>query len=133
MQLSELKALHVSALLEMAAGLEIDNANRMRKQELMFAILKKRAKSGEQIFGDGTLEVLPDGFGFLRSPETSYLASTDDIYISPSQIRRFTLHTGDSIEGEVRTPKDGERYFALVKVDKVNGQTPDSTKHRILF
>ena len=117
----------------MAIGLEIDNANRMRKQELMFAILKKRAKSGEQIFGDGTLEVLPDGFGFLRSPESSYLASTDDIYISPSQIRRFNLHTGDSIEGEVRTPKDGERYFALVKVDKVNDQAPDSTKHRILF
>jgi transcription termination factor Rho len=117
----------------MAIGLEIDNANRMRKQELMFAILKKRAKAGEQIFGDGTLEVLPDGFGFLRSPETSYLASTDDIYISPSQIRRFNLHTGDSIEGEVRTPKDGERYFALVKVDKVNDQAPDSTKHRILF
>ncbi|HXY22450.1 MAG TPA: transcription termination factor Rho [Burkholderiaceae bacterium] len=111
----------------------MDNANRMRKQELMFAILKRRAKSGEQIFGDGTLEVLPDGFGFLRSPETSYLANTDDIYISPSQIRRFNLHTGDSIEGEVRTPKDGERYFALVKVDKVNGQTPDSTKQRILF
>jgi transcription termination factor Rho len=133
MQLSELKALHVSQLLEMAATLEIDNANRMRKQELMFAILKRRAKSGEQIFGDGTLEVLPDGFGFLRSPETSYLANTDDIYISPSQIRRFNLHTGDSIEGEVRTPKDGERYFALVKVDKVNGQTPDSTKQRILF
>jgi transcription termination factor Rho len=133
MHLSELKALHVSPLLEMAIGLEIDNANRMRKQELMFAILKKRAKSGEQIFGDGTLEVLPDGFGFLRSPETSYLASTDDIYISPSQIRRFNLHTGDSIEGEVRTPKDGERYFALVKVDKVNDQAPDSTKHRILF
>jgi transcription termination factor Rho len=133
MHLSELKALHVSQLLEMATSLEIDNANRMRKQELMFAILKKRAKGGEQIFGDGTLEVLPDGFGFLRSPETSYLASTDDIYISPSQIRRFNLHTGDSIEGEVRTPKDGERYFALVKVDKVNGSTPDSTKHRILF
>jgi transcription termination factor Rho len=133
MQLSELKALHVSQLLEMAATLEIDNANRLRKQELMFAILKRRAKTGEQIFGDGTLEVLPDGFGFLRSPETSYLANTDDIYISPSQIRRFNLHTGDSIEGEVRTPKDGERYFALVKVDKVNGQTPDSTKQRILF
>jgi transcription termination factor Rho len=133
MHLSELKALHVSQLLEMATGLEIDNANRMRKQELMFAILKKRAKGGEQIFGDGTLEVLPDGFGFLRSPETSYLASTDDIYISPSQIRRFNLHTGDSIEGEVRTPKDGERYFALVKVDKVNDQPPESTKHRILF
>ncbi len=133
MHLSELKALHVSQLLEMAQGLEIDNANRMRKQELMFAILKKRAKSGEQIFGDGTLEVLPDGFGFLRSPDTSYLASTDDIYISPSQIRRFNLHTGDSIEGEVRVPKDGERYFALVKVDKTNGVPPESLKHRILF
>ena len=133
MHLSELKALHVSQLLEMALGLEIDNANRLRKQELMFAILKKRAKGGEQIFGDGTLEVLPDGFGFLRSPDTSYLASTDDIYISPSQIRRFNLHTGDSIEGEVRVPKDGERYFALVKVDKTNGVAPESLKHRILF
>lgn len=120
MHLTELKSLHVSQLLEMAGQLEIDNAQRMRKQELMFAILKKKAKQGETIFGDGTLEVLPDGFGFLRSPETSYLASTDDIYISPSQIRRFNLHTGDTIEGEVRTPKDGERYFALVKVDKVN-------------
>jgi len=133
MQLSELKAQHVSQLLDMAGTLEIDNANRMRKQELMFAILKKKAKAGEPIYGDGTLEVLPDGFGFLRSPETSYLASTDDIYISPSQIRRFNLHTGDSIEGEVRTPKDGERYFALVKVDKVNGQPPEVTKNRILF
>ncbi|ALD90953.1 transcription termination factor Rho [Cupriavidus gilardii CR3] len=123
----------MSALLEMAATLEIDNAQRMRKQELMFAILKKRAKMGETIYGDGTLEVLPDGFGFLRSPETSYLASTDDIYISPSQIRRFNLHTGDSIEGEVRTPKDGERYFALVKVDKVNGQPPEAVKNRIMF
>ena len=133
MHLNELKALHVSQLLEMAAGLEIDNANRLRKQEMMFAIMKKRAKQGEQIFGDGVLEVLPDGFGFLRSPETSYLASTDDIYISPSQIRRFNLHTGDSIEGEVRVPKDGERYFALVKVDKVNGVLPESLKHRIMF
>ena len=133
MHLSELKSLHVSKLLDWALELGIDNANRMRKQELMFAILKKRAKEGEQNFGDGTLEVLPDGFGFLRSPETSYLASTDDIYISPSQIRRFNLHTGDSIEGEVRTPKDGERYFALVKVEKVNGQAPESLKHRILF
>ena len=133
MHLNELKALHVSQLLEMAAGLEIENANRLRKQELMFAIMKRRAKQGEQIFGDGVLEVLPDGFGFLRSPETSYLASTDDIYISPSQIRRFNLHTGDSIEGEVRTPKDGERYFALVKVDKVNGVTPETIKHRIMF
>ena len=133
MYLSELKTQHVSALLEVAGGLEIENANRMRKQELMFAILKKRAKNGEQIFGDGVLEVLPDGFGFLRSPETSYLASPDDIYISPSQIRRFNLHTGDGIEGEVRTPKDGERYFALVKVDKVNGEAPEASKHKILF
>ncbi|MBV6303819.1 transcription termination factor Rho [Candidimonas humi] len=133
MHLNELKAQHVSQLLEMAAALEIDNASRLRKQELMFAIMKRRAKQGEQIFGDGVLEVLPDGFGFLRSPETSYLASTDDIYISPSQIRRFNLHTGDSIEGEVRTPKDGERYFALVKVDKVNGMQPEAIKHRIMF
>jgi transcription termination factor Rho len=133
MHLTELKSLHVSQLLEMAGQLEIDNAQRMRKQELMFAILKKKAKQGETIFGDGTLEVLPDGFGFLRSPETSYLASTDDIYISPSQIRRFNLHTGDTIEGEVRTPKDGERYFALVKVDKVNAQPPEAVKNRIMF
>ncbi|MBU4612427.1 transcription termination factor Rho [Achromobacter sp. GG226] len=133
MHLNELKAQHVSQLLELAATLEIENANRLRKQELMFAIMKRRAKQGEQIFGDGVLEVLPDGFGFLRSPDTSYLASTDDIYISPSQIRRFNLHTGDSIEGEVRTPKDGERYFALVKVDKVNGQAPEVVKHRIMF
>ena len=133
MHLTELKTQHVSKLLEMAAELEIDNASRLRKQELMFAIMKRRAKQGEQIFGDGVLEVLPDGFGFLRSPDTSYLASTDDIYISPSQIRRFNLHTGDSIEGEVRTPKDGERYFALVKVDKVNGMQPEAIKHRIMF
>jgi transcription termination factor Rho len=133
MHLNELKAQHVSQLLEMAAGLEIENASRLRKQELMFAIMKKRAKQGEQIFGDGVLEVLPDGFGFLRSPDTSYLASTDDIYISPSQIRRFNLYTGDSIEGEVRTPKDGERYFALVKVDKVNSYAPEAIKHRIMF
>ena len=133
MHLSELKSLRVSALLDMALSLEIDNAPRMRKQELMFAILKKRAKSGEQVYGDGVLEILPDGFGFLRSPDASYMASTDDIYISPSQIRRFNLHTGDSIEGEVRTPKDGERYFALVKVDKVNGAPPEASKHRMLF
>jgi transcription termination factor Rho len=133
MHLTELKALHVSHLLDMAAELEIENAGRLRKQELMFAIMKRRAKQGEQIFGDGVLEVLPDGFGFLRSPETSYLASTDDIYISPSQIRRFNLHTGDSIEGEVRTPKDGERYFALVKVDKVNDMQPEAIKHRMMF
>ncbi|MDR1311286.1 MAG: transcription termination factor Rho [Burkholderiaceae bacterium] len=133
MHLSELKSLHVSQLMEMASSLEIDNAARMRKQELMFAIMKKRAKSGEQVYGDGALEILPDGFGFLRSPDASYMASTDDIYISPSQIRRFNLHTGDSIEGEVRTPKDGERYFALVKVDKINSVPPESSKNRILF
>jgi len=133
MHLSELKSLHVSKLIEMASGLDIEGANRLRKQELMFAILKKRARTGETIFGDGTLEVLPDGFGFLRSPEMSYLASTDDIYISPSQIRRFNLHTGDTIEGEVRTPKDGERYFALVKVDRVNGEPPEASKHKIMF
>ncbi|MDO5667683.1 MAG: transcription termination factor Rho [Alcaligenaceae bacterium] len=133
MHLNELKSLHVSELLELAQQLEIDNANRFRKQELMFAIMKKRAKAGEQIFGDGVLEVLPDGFGFLRSPETSYLANTDDIYISPSQIRRFNLHTGDSVEGEVRVPKDNERYFALVKVEKVNDVAPERVKHRMMF
>jgi transcription termination factor Rho len=133
MQLSELKNLHVSELLEKATENGVDGANRMRKQDLIFAMLKNQAKKGESIFGDGTLEVLPDGFGFLRSPETSYLASTDDIYVSPSQIRRFNLHTGDTIEGEIRTPKDGERYFALVKVDKVNGEAPEAGKHKILF
>ncbi|MFA7279153.1 MAG: transcription termination factor Rho [Sterolibacterium sp.] len=133
MHLSELKVLHVSQLLEMAIANEIDGANRLRKQELIFALLKNRAKKGENIFGDGALEVLPDGFGFLRTPDTSYLASTDDIYVSPSQIRRFNLHTGDTIEGEIRTPKDGERYFALVKVDKVNGELPEASKHKILF
>ena len=133
MQLSELKTLHVTELVEMAVGHEIEGANRLRKQELIFALLKNRAKKGESIFGDGTLEVLPDGFGFLRSPDTSYLASTDDIYVSPSQIRRFNLHTGDSVEGEIRTPKDGERYFALVKVDKVNGDLPENSKNKILF
>lgn len=133
MHLSDLKSKHVSELLDIALELDVDNASRLRKQELMFAILKKRAKAGEQIFGDGTLEILPDGFGFLRSPVSSYLASTEDIYISPSQIRRFNLHTGDTVEGEVRIPKDGERYFALVKVGKVNGLPPEALKHRILF
>jgi transcription termination factor Rho len=133
MHLSELKALHISKLVEMAEGLEIENVSRMRKQELMFAIMKKRAKAGEQVFGDGVLEVLPDGFGFLRSLDTSFLASTDDIYLSPSQVRRFNLHTGDMIEGEVRVPKDGERYFALVKVDRVNGIPPEVNKNKIMF
>src|SRR5438477_9382391 len=111
----------------------IENASRLRKQDLIFALLKHQAKKGASIFGDGTLEVLPDGFGFLRSPETSYLASTDDTYATLTLNRRFNLHTGDSIEGEIRTPKDGERYFALVKVDKVNGETPEAAKNKILF
>ena len=133
MHLSELKAQHVSQLLEMAEANGIENANRMRKQELIFAMLKQKAKKGETIFGDGVLEILPDGFGFLRSPETSYLSSPDDIYISPSQIRRFNLHTGDTVEGEIRTPKDGERYFALTKLDKANGGPIEELKHKILF
>jgi transcription termination factor Rho len=133
MHLNELKALHVSEVLKQAEELEIENTGRMRKQELMFAIIKKRARTGEQIIADGVLEILPDGFGFLRSPDTSYTASTDDIYISPSQVRRFNLHTGDMIEGEVRTPKDGERYFALNKLDKVNGDAPESNKHKVMF
>ncbi|MFM2050920.1 MAG: hypothetical protein RL682_1411 [Pseudomonadota bacterium] len=133
MHLNELKALHVSEVLKQAEELEIENTGRMRKQELMFAIIKKRARTGEQIIADGVLEILPDGFGFLRSPDTSYTASTDDIYISPSQVRRFNLHTGDMIEGEVRTPKDGERYFALNKLDKVNGDSPESNKHKVMF
>ena len=133
MHLNELKALHVSEVLKQAEALEIDNTGRMRKQELMFAIIKKRSKTGETIVADGVLEVLPDGFGFLRAPDSSYTASTDDIYISPSQIRRFNLHTGDMIEGEVRTPKDGERYFALNKLDKVNDGAPEDNKHKVMF
>ncbi|MDH5859201.1 transcription termination factor Rho [Lampropedia aestuarii] len=133
MHLNELKALHVSEVLTQAEALGIENTGRMRKQELMFAIIKKRAKEGEQVFADGVLEILPDGFGFLRSPDTSFTASTDDIYISPSQVRRFNLHTGDMIEGEVRTPKDGERYFALTKLDKVNGGPPEQNKHKVMF
>ena len=133
MHLNELKALHVSEVLKQAEALEIENVGRMRKQELMFAIIKKRSKTGETIVADGVLEVLPDGFGFLRAPDSSYTASTDAIYISPSQIRRFNLHTGDMIEGEVRTPKDGERYFALNKLDKVNDGAPEANKHKVMF
>ncbi len=133
MHLSELKLKPITELLVIAAENGIDNANRFRKQELIFAILKVLAKRGESIYGDGVLEVLPDGFGFLRSPETSYLANTDDVYVSPSQIRRFNLHTGDSIEGEIRTPKDGERYSAMTKLDKINGEPPEASKNKILF
>jgi transcription termination factor Rho len=133
MHLSDLKHLPVTEIVEMAIAHEIEGASRMRKQDLIFALLKNKAKKGETIFGDGTLEVLQDGFGFLRAPDSSYLAGPDDVYVSPSQIRRFNLHTGDTITGEVRTPKDGERYFALVKVDTVNGEAPENTKHKILF
>ncbi|MCL2308877.1 MAG: transcription termination factor Rho [Proteobacteria bacterium] len=133
MRLSDLKNKHVTELVEMANTMGIEGANRLRKHDLIFTLLKTHAKRGESIFGDGVLEVLPDGFGFLRSPETSYLAGTDDLYISPSQIRRFNLHTGDTIEGEIRTPKDGERYFALVKVDKINNEPPENAKSKILF
>ncbi|HZV98602.1 MAG TPA: transcription termination factor Rho [Methylophilaceae bacterium] len=133
MHLSDLKHLPVTELVEMAIANEIEGANRMRKQDLIFSLLKNKARKGDSIFGDGTLEVLQDGFGFLRSPDASYMAGPDDIYVSPSQIRRFNLHTGDTITGEIRTPKEGERYFALVKVDTVNGEAPENTKHKILF
>lgn len=133
MRLSDLKSLHVSELIKMAVTNEVEGANRLRKQDLIFALLKNQARKNESIFGEGTLEILQDGFGFLRSPDTSYLAGPDDIYISPSQIRRFNLHTGDSVDGEIRPPKDGERYFALVKVDKVNNEPPENSKRKILF
>ena len=133
MHLSDLKHLPVSEIVDLAIADKIENTGRMRKQDLIFAILKNKAKNGDTLFGDGTLEVLQDGFGFLRSAAASYLAGTDDIYVSPSQIRRFNLHTGDTIEGEIRTPKDSERYFALVKVDKVNNDAPENTKNKILF
>lgn len=133
MRLSDLKSLHVSELIKMAVANEIEGANRLRKQDLIFALLKNQARKNESIYGEGTLEILQDGFGFLRSPDTSYLAGPDDIYISPSQIRRFNLHTGDSVDGEIRPPKDGERYFALVKVDKVNNEPPENSKRKILF
>ena len=133
MNIAELKLKSAAELLEIAIASELENANRLRKHDLIFALLKQQAKKGETISGAGVLEVLPDGFGFLRSPEASYLAGTDDIYISPSQIRRFNLHTGDSIEGEVRTPKEGERYFALTKLDAVNGFPPEAGKNKVLF
>src|SRR5574340_1030152 len=133
MHLSDLKERHVAELVEMAIANEIEGASRLRKQDLIFALLKNQARKGESIFRDGTLEVLQDGFGFLRSPHTSYLAGPDDIYVSPSQIRRFNLHTGDSIACAILTPKDGERYVALVKVDKVNGESPGNAKTKILF
>lgn len=133
MHLSEIKDLHVAQLLEIAAGFNIEGVSKLRKHDILFAILRKKAESGNTIYGSGVLEVLPDGFGFLRSPDTSYLASHDDIYVSPSQIRRFSLQTGDTVDGEIRMPKESEKYFALVKVDKINGNEPEANKHKILF
>jgi len=133
MNLTELKQKTVPELLEIAQEMGIDNLARSRKQDIIFAILKKHAKSGEDIYGDGVLEILQDGFGFLRSADSSYLAGPDDIYVSPSQIRRFNLRKGDSISGKIRPPKEGERYFALLKVNQINLDKPENAKHKILF
>ncbi len=133
MNLTELKTLPISNLVEMARAAGMEDAARVRKQDIIFAILKAHAKKGEDIYGHGVLEVLPDGFGFLRGAEGSYLAGPDDIYVSPSQVRRFGLRTGDSISGKIRPPKEGERYFALLKLDQINFDTPESTKSKILF
>jgi transcription termination factor Rho len=133
MNLQELKQKTPADLLAYAEELEIENASSMRKQEIMFAILKQLAENDVAIFGDGVIEILQDGFGFLRAPEANYLPGPDDIYVSPSQIRRFSLRTGDTVEGEIRAPKDGERYFALLKVNKINFDDPDKVRHRIRF
>ncbi|NMM45027.1 transcription termination factor Rho [Rhodospirillaceae bacterium KN72] len=133
MHLKELKQKTPPELLAFAEELEIENASNLRKQELMFACLKQLAMNDVAIYGEGVLEVLQDGFGFLRSPEANYLAGPDDIYVSPSQVRRFGLRTGDTVEGQIRAPKDGERYFALLKVNKVNFDDPDQVRHRINF
>ncbi|MEJ2406545.1 MAG: transcription termination factor Rho [Candidatus Thiodiazotropha sp.] len=133
MNLTELKKMPVSELADLATSMKIEGMARTRKQDLIFAILKAHAKKGESIFGDGVLEILQDGFGFLRSNNSSYLAGPDDIYVSPSQIRRFSLRTGDTISGKIRPPKDGERYFALLKVDEINYDKPENAKSKILF
>ena len=133
MNLTDLKRKPVADLIDMAREMGLENIARSRKQEVIAAILRKQAKNGEDIYGDGTLEILQDGFGFLRSHDSSYLAGPDDIYVSPSQIRRFNLRTGDSIAGKIRPPKDSERYFALLKVDEINLSEPNSKKHKILF
>jgi transcription termination factor Rho len=133
MNLSELKHKPIPELLKIAAQMGMENLARSRKQDIIFAILKAHARNGEDIYGDGVLEILQDGFGFLRSPEGSYLAGPDDIYISPSQIRRFNLRTGDTISGLIRPPKDGERYFALLKVGQINFDSPENARSKVLF
>ena len=133
MHLQDLKKKSPAELVALAEELEIENASNLRKQDMMFAILKTLAENDEEISGSGVLEILQDGFGFLRSPESNYLPGPDDIYISPSQVRRFSLRTGDTVEGPIRAPKDGERYFALLKVDKINFEDPDAVRHRINF
>ncbi len=133
MNLQELKEKSPTNLLNFAEGLEIENASTLRKQDMLFAILKQMAENDVAIFGNGVLEVLQDGFGFLRSPEANYLPGPDDIYVSPSQVRRFGLRTGDTVEGQIRAPKDGERYFALLKVTKINFGDPQEVRHRINF
>ncbi len=133
MNLQELKHKSPAELLAFAESLTIENASTLRKQDMMFAILKQLAENDTAIHGDGVLEVLPDGFGFLRSPEANYLPGPDDIYVSPSQVRRFGLRTGDTVEGQIRAPKDGERYFALLKVNKINFDEPEKIRHRINF
>ena len=133
MNLSELKQKSAQELSEMAKAVGLDHMARMRKQDIIFGLLKNHAKSGEDIFGGGVLEILPDGFGFLRSAEGSYLAGPDDIYVSPSQIRRFNLRTGDTIFGKIRPPKDGERYFALLKVAEINYDSPENSRNKLLF
>ncbi len=133
MNLTELKKKPINALIALAQDMGLDNLGRTRKQDVIFAVLKKHAKSGEDIFGDGVLEILPDGFGFLRSADASYLAGPDDIYVSPSQIRRFNLRTGDTVSGKIRPPKEGERYFALLRVNEINFESPEQAKGKILF
>jgi transcription termination factor Rho len=133
MNLSELKQNPVPELIKIASNMGIDSLSRSRKQDIIFSILKSHAKSGEDIYGDGVLEILQDGFGFLRSADSSYLAGPDDIYVSPSQIRRFNLRTGDTVAGKIRPPKDGERYFALLKVNEINFEPPENAKHKVLF
>lgn len=133
MNLTELKNKPISELVNLASEMGLENTARLRKQDIIFSILKAHAKSGEDIFGDGVLEILQDGFGFLRSGDSSYLAGPDDIYVSPSQIRRFNLRTGDTVAGKIRPPKDGERYFALLKIREVNYDKPENSRNKILF